>query len=241
LGSMSKVRLFTTFLISICFSILYAHGQLPKLNGDVMDIQEGGLVRPGLIVPKRFQLERSFQSGKQCGPNSLYFLLRLNGVDVKYDDVAENIAAGEKGSSFLQLQECAKRFGVDTESRTDVSPDELSASVLPAVVHFEAIGKERSDSAPSDHFVLVIKQNGNGTFAGIDTTEMLVIDYSSETLARNMSGNVLFVTKSPRLKERQIERLLIGLWIVAASFWVVNITAMVRRWRASVDDERRTG
>src|SRR5262245_42581120 len=63
------------------------------------------------------------QANVACGPNSLYVLLALHGIEVPYDVVSECLPDCATGSSLLELRRASAEFGLPLEAR-DVSLEE---------------------------------------------------------------------------------------------------------------------
>jgi hypothetical protein len=49
----------------------------------------------------------------QCGRHSLFILVRLLGRDIPYAEIERNTPVGLNGSSLLELQEAARKLGID--------------------------------------------------------------------------------------------------------------------------------
>lgn len=100
-----------------------------------------------------------FQNDKHCGPNSLYALLRLYGVDVDHERLTDSISLDDRGCSVGDLQKAASEIGVRLEA-VRVRPEQLRQSLLPAIVHY---GTSPGDTG---HFfvLLNIEQVGEDQF-----------------------------------------------------------------------------
>lgn len=152
-------------------------------------------VPEGVTTPPHLQLDRPFQSGRKCGPNALYGLLQLQGISVRYEDVVAALPTSTVGVSLAQIQQASDQLGHRLRLRKDVTPDELDKEHLPAIVHLSVPPERGRDHAPIDHFLLLIDEN-HGKFVGLDTTNMMIVDYTKESIARNMTGFVAFSSTS---------------------------------------------
>jgi ATP-binding cassette, subfamily C, bacteriocin exporter len=68
--------------------------------------------------------------------NCLYFLLRWDGKDVTYAELAESIPISDKGLSIVALREQANSFGLNTQV-IRARPESLKRCRLPCIAHFE--------------------------------------------------------------------------------------------------------
>jgi ABC-type bacteriocin/lantibiotic exporter with double-glycine peptidase domain len=70
-----------------------------------------------------------------CGPNSLYILMRLYGKNVTLQDVKERLYFDAvKGCAFSEISDAANGFGFSVEIRF-VRPNELSQVQRPFILH----------------------------------------------------------------------------------------------------------
>jgi ABC-type bacteriocin/lantibiotic exporter with double-glycine peptidase domain len=76
-----------------------------------------------------------WRSERMCGPNSLYGLLRLKGLEVSLDDVVRQASPGANGVSFAQLQHASGEFGIRCEV-VRFNRNQLSSLNFPVIVHF---------------------------------------------------------------------------------------------------------
>lgn len=158
----------------------------------------------GVTTPPRLRLDRSFQSGRNCGPNALYVFLCLRGLAVSYEDVLAEMPVSDRGVTLAQIETASARLGHTVSLRKGVSPDELTNDVLPAIVHLRSLPPTTDESAV-DHFAVLIDVE-DGHFEAVDTTNMMMTGYSASALARNMTG------------------------YVAVSSWLHRVTTHLNRW-----------
>lgn len=95
------------------------------------------------------------EQAMKCGPNSLYVLLRLNGVQVSFDDVSRLLPIGAAGTNLRQMRDAAEKLGLDCEVRR-LSTSELEALSVAVVAHCRSaqIGSQ------TGHFVVVLPGTG---------------------------------------------------------------------------------
>ena len=90
----------------------------------------------------------TWRSAKQCGPNCLYALLRLNGRDVTLADVVSEAKPGWDGVSLKQLKEASSRFGLNTDVVEVKKLSALTGLRFPVIAHLSG--------AREGHFVLLL-------------------------------------------------------------------------------------
>ncbi|MDR0608501.1 MAG: hypothetical protein LBG58_00135 [Planctomycetaceae bacterium] len=70
-----------------------------------------------------------------CAINSLFILLKMEGKNVKLEDLKASVKIDpEYGSSLNVLKETASQYGLDVEIRF-VKPDDLSCLTCPYIIH----------------------------------------------------------------------------------------------------------
>lgn len=128
-----------------------------------------------------------WRSGKVCGVNCLYLMLRLGGVAVDYGDLLEELLPDNSETSLTSMMRSARRHGLDCAmGKTD--PEGLKAVSKPVVAHGESF--ERSDSDVG-HFVLVLKTTDEGV-SYVDGTTALMQSRSWRDFEREWSGYILY-------------------------------------------------
>ncbi len=134
-------------------------------------------------LPPELQFERVWQPGPMCGPNALYFLLRLSGRTVNHQELISFLAPPPKGNSLEELQRAAFHWGLQTEVlRT--SRRGLANLHLPFIAHVSL--------PPGDagHYVLVLSVSDDD-LKFIDGTKGIAVSTHPETFYRDWSGYVL--------------------------------------------------
>ena len=146
-------------------------------------------------LPAYLKVERSWQTGKKCGPVALYFLLRSHGRSVNLDEVIASVPISEKGSSLADLQEAAAHFGLKTRV-VKVVPEELSSLPKPHIIHWATGGNDGTGG----HFDLVVREYKSTEFPSeyeiIDTTSCIAQTVSAKNMGPRLSGYALIVDPS---------------------------------------------
>jgi hypothetical protein len=147
-------------------------------------------------VPPEWQLEAPFQSGIHCGPNSLYLLLRLSGVEVSLEQVERSVPLSSTGCTLDDLRRAAIDLGLAVEVRK-VNPDEFKELPKPLIAHFLAPASGLGAPAQvRDHFAVVTRTLPDGGFQSIDSNNLVTATYLGLNFARNFSGYCLVVKPS---------------------------------------------
>jgi ABC-type bacteriocin/lantibiotic exporter with double-glycine peptidase domain len=155
-------------------------------------------VPKGLSTPESLRFDKPFQQGPHCGPNGLYSMLRLCGIQVTYDDVSRRIPLDAKGTDLETLRRVAAEFGLETEVRK-LTPEELSQARKPMLVHLNtpAAGPGHTPGAEG-HFTVVTRIDPMGMIEGIDTSNALYTTWDVQRFARGASGYCLIPIESSR-------------------------------------------
>lgn len=162
---------------------------LPK-GRTQLDIPEG------LVTPPHLRFDQPFQKGPRCGPNSVYLLLRLNGITVPYDEVVKRVPLETTGADLESLRLAAASFGLVTETR-QLTPEDVLYAPKPILVHFNApaAASGGAQNGP-DHFGVITGIMSDGAYQGVDTNNLRATTFSSNNFARNFSGYCLVVPRS---------------------------------------------
>ncbi|WP_254053785.1 cysteine peptidase family C39 domain-containing protein [Singulisphaera sp. GP187] len=132
----------------------------------------------GREFPDYLKFGTSWQEPILCGPNALFVLLRLRGLDVTRDQVTRLVPITKTGSSLADLSKAASALGLRHEVRK-VSQSELFRLSPPFLVH-EDIRSTDPEVSDSGHFFVVVRFNDHGQVGIID----------------GVSGNYQFVEKA---------------------------------------------
>lgn len=135
------------------------------------------------VLPPNLRFEQVWQSGPMCGPNALFFLLRLNGKAVTFDELRKHLSPPPEGSSLEELRDAAGRWGLEARV-LDVKSDALKHVTKPFIAHF------RVPPHGNGHYVLVLNMTDTDVET-IDGTEGRVVQVHRETFHRYWSGFVI--------------------------------------------------
>jgi hypothetical protein len=176
-----------------------------KTNDEVRHLMGRKIEYPklrGASTPNCFRFESPRQSGVKCGPNSLYILLKLEGIDVAYDDVIGAVELTESGSNLADLRRAAARFGLACEVKY-LTPQDLIQMTRPLVVHFDIPSGESPQAV--NHFDVINRFYGSrksdrmNFFEAIDSTNGDIKTFDQAFIARNFTGYCLIPTRTGRL------------------------------------------
>jgi ABC-type bacteriocin/lantibiotic exporter with double-glycine peptidase domain len=189
-----------TFILLCATALMYRVGRCGEVDRFVPSEPSAGqsfnLPKGPDRLPAYLELDHVFQSGKLCGPNGLYLILRVAGKQVTYQQVLERFTVGPSGVSLADIQRVAEEFGLHGELRKNLSPSELLRTPMPAIVHL-ATSSPDSSSAAKDHFLVLTRVKPRFTHSseieanGFDTTNLLRVVFTGASLSRSMSGYAL--------------------------------------------------
>jgi len=124
----------------------------------------------------------AWRKTQRCGLNCLYVLLRIHGVEVSYQELADETVVGDQGSTFAELSRVARRHGFDlTPMRA--TWESIDDWPLPAVIHLESQNLDR-------HYVLLLRREGE-EFVIFDCTDGEVSRWGEGEIRDKWSGYVL--------------------------------------------------
>lgn len=163
-----------------------------------------------------------WRSPNSCGVNCLYMMLRLNAKDADYTAVEKQTPVGESGTTLLELQRGAERFGLSLVAGKG-TPEDLATCPLPAIAHFEEeLGK-------TGHYVVVTECHPD-SICFIDGTTAMRHEVTIPEFQRRWTGYLLV--------PRQIEPYPIApatlWWFLVPVGLVSAVTALLRRRRRAV-------
>jgi predicted double-glycine peptidase len=95
----------------------------------------------------------------ECGPNSLYMLLRLRGHSVSYEQVSRRLEIGPSGTSLLQLQRAAAALNVKAQV-CRLTFEDFVRCPKPVIAHFREVPWSGADTA--GHYVVVLDVDDSG-------------------------------------------------------------------------------
>jgi hypothetical protein len=124
-----------------------------------------------------------WRTGKKCGLNTLYLLLRGFGHTIDYRELEVDVPIGPRGTSMLDLKRVAVKRGAEVEVYK-VKPAELAALPKPLIAHL------RGQTGSGEHYVLLLACE-NDTLDLIDGTTALRREVSMEEFRRDWDGYCL--------------------------------------------------
>lgn len=146
---------------------------------------------PSATVPESLRLEQPWQTGPYCGPNCLYFLLKLKGRPVSHAEVVGAFGELQVGASLWDLMRVGEHFAVPL---TVVQADERSLARLPTpfVAHLGTAGE-----GEDGHYVLVCKL-GPKTVTLLDGSSLATTNWRLGQFVRSWSGFALIPSNGLR-------------------------------------------
>ena len=194
-----------------------------------------------------------------CGLNAIYIMGRLQGVDVKYNDIARAVPLSEHGASLLHLKEAGIELGMPCRVQK-YSLQELLDAPTPFVAHFH---KSASDIS-NGHFVVVTSVSRNGIEL-IDGTTGQRATFGFERFPVFWSGYVLEPRRDTALDAVNVSQVAICLvlsvvlvmlvWPTRSPWWPVSCvlllllsatqgeavgSAVDQSWRSGANDGRNS-
>jgi ABC-type bacteriocin/lantibiotic exporter with double-glycine peptidase domain len=129
-----------------------------------------------------------------CGPNSLYLLLRINGIDLKYSDLEARLAMETHGANLHSMKQTAAVFGLSGRVRK-CTLNSLKNANLPVIAHL-AQGFRIGDLGR--HYILILSATPSG-IEFIDGTTGARDEVSLGKFKSSWSGYILEVTPDSHL------------------------------------------
>ena len=158
-----------------------------------------------------------------CGANCMYFLLKLHGIDVSLEQMADEIPVIGQGASLLDLKNAAEQNGMPVEV-LEVTPDELARLELPLI----ALMGTDPEKTPG-HFVVLSSVTEEGVM-GIDGTTTGRIALTATAFNKEFSGFVL----SPQRTTDWLgifRLVVIGVCIIESCLLAYFLSCWLYRWR----------
>ncbi len=178
--------------------------------------------REGQSTPG-YLLESDFQQGKNCGPNSLYVLLLMLGVDCSYDDVLASVPVNERGSSMADIIDAASDFGVTLRPLQDVPPEKLGNLPMPLIARFNTPGKSAGSFDGLGHFVVVTGHDDEKRhFRQVDPSACSYLRASDAVVGRMFSGFCLVPDEvTPQAPSALRKLLWFAAFAIVLSWWLM--------------------
>ncbi len=154
-----------------------------------------------------------------CGANCLLALLAHQKQPRDYKDIIKNLPIDKsKGVSIGEIQECARKLGVDLEVRK-LTDKELDSLKPPYIMHLEA-----PDEGTTGHYVTVFGKDKESCYF-IDGTTGLERASAWNSLISNASGYVL---ASPGVFKAGGIKLATVLWVGTAITILASVGFIAR-------------
>lgn len=129
----------------------------------------------------------AWRKAQCCGVNCLYVTLRMHGIPVKYEELAEETAVGDQGSTFAELSRVARLHGLDL-TPMQATRESVADWPLPAVLHLERQNLDR-------HYVLLLRRQGD-EYIILDCTSGEISAWGEGEFRDKWSGYVLLAAPS---------------------------------------------
>ncbi len=146
----------------------------------------------------------------ECGANSLFFFLRLNGVDVTRVACLRDVPSTGRGASLDDLAQAAGRHGLK------VKPLQVSMAGLDHI-EFPVLAHLREDQATdTGHYIVLTDRrtiDGKTSISGIDGTTLRLTTMSAEYFAERFSGYCLVRENAVGWSAYAEPWLLAALWV----------------------------
>ena len=154
-----------------------------EMRGDCLEVS----VQTAPQVPSDMRFEPPWRTRGDCGPLSLYVLMRLKECDMSLQDVKKQVPfQSDLGCSLADLARGADSLGFPTEIRF-VKPQDLSKVSFPFILHTAG-----SLEKGTGHFLVVVDYSSEKkAYEVIDTTFGTYGEVTEVALLENFSGFVL--------------------------------------------------
>jgi Peptidase C39 family len=150
---------------------------------------------------------------RNCGRNSLYAYLRLNGIKVTREEIDRAVPVTAAGSSFESLRVAAEEFGLPSKIVTCAVGD-LDSMPKPSIVHI--VG-----SSTSGHYLLFLRRShsDDGDLVLAEATDCELTRTPASAFSRVATGYVMVPeTRNPRASRGVIAFVVVAIIGVGAMF-----------------------
>jgi hypothetical protein len=129
------------------------------------------------------QGDEHWRGSKQCGPNTLFAYLQLQGIEVDRVELANRVTMAEVGTNIEELRRVAEAEGVPS-AVVSCSPDSLDSLPTPCILHL---------LGDNGHYVLLLGESTRyeDSLVIADLTRCEVREHSKGVIARIASGYAL--------------------------------------------------
>lgn len=136
--------------------------------------------------PERLKFGAPWQAPRNCGPNALYVLLRICGIDATLDDVMRRVPVNDEGANLADLADAAEQLGLRNRV-VNVSERELYSLSPPFILHENVNGRGQA----AGHFLVVCRFDSDGNAGIIDGISDVYQIATPDRLTRSFSGYAL--------------------------------------------------
>lgn len=198
---------------------------------------EGELLNTPSPLPLR-EIDK-WQTAPYCGVNSLYVLLRVLGQSADMTELRTAVPVTDRGASMLDLQDAARKHGLDLAVLSIKRPSDLARERRPFIALMTSSGFGPADgTAPSmGHYVVVLRidtaDDGTSTITAVDGTTAKLARLDGAKFNRAFSGYALMVPSSSRIVDRYLTPLLLFVLAVELGLLVQIGIRYVLRVRSS--------
>lgn len=126
-----------------------------------------------------------FLQERACGLNAVYLLAELNGCDIEYETLREELPLAERGSNLGDMAAVLQKHGLNARA-VKGTPALLSSTMLPLIVHTEPI------DASLGHYFVVLRCDGPYITVQ-DPTSLSVDIIERGSFLELWSGNALLI------------------------------------------------
>ncbi len=176
------------------------------------------LMAPEAATPEVVIDDLGWRSVYRCGPNCLYVVLTMQGEQVDYESLVDELNLTDRGASVADLVRVANTHGMQyTPLRAGAKY--LSKLPLPAIVHFNNPGDDKG------HFVVLLSVGKDDTLTIIECTRGRMERLSRGDFLTRWSGVV--VVRSERLKNSHLDNWL----LVSSGFLLLLAIVGLVSWR----------
>jgi ABC-type bacteriocin/lantibiotic exporter with double-glycine peptidase domain len=181
------------------------------------------------ILPRSWQFEPTWREKGDCGPASLYVLMRLMGRNVSLADVKGVIRINpETGCSLADIAAGADALGVTAEIRF-LKPQDISRLTFPCILHVNGSLK----TGAGHFFVVAAYYPDKHELAVVDTDFDMLRPLSEREFFQDFSGYALLAKDANAGWSRNVAVYLIGVGSFLALLSLFGIRERLGRKRAS--------
>jgi hypothetical protein len=134
-----------------------------------------------------------WRSGRVCGANCLYLVLRSRDIKVDYCELQGRLLK-EQFASLYDLRDVARQYGIEL-MLSKLTPNDLRKVPVPAILHLESVtptGELRR------HFITVLALVGKAeeSVVYLDGTTAEIVKRSTQSVLKDWTGFVAYVNEA---------------------------------------------